>query len=205
MYHGERFNSISHLIGAITGLVGLIVLITYAVRDGDPWKIASFSIYGATLTILYAVSTAYHSSRGRKKEILQILDYHSIYLLIAGTYTPFTLVSLRGGWGWTLFIIIWVLAVIGVLYDTIFRGGKRIFPLLIYLVMGWLIVIAIKPLLSAVTPAGVWCLFIGGVFYSVGVVFFVNGDRIRHFHGIWHLFVLAGSVMHYFTIYFYVL
>ena len=207
MYHGERFNSISHLIGAVAGLFGLVILVLQATRDGDPWKIVSFSIYGATLLFLYLASTLYHSLRGRAKQIFLILDYHGIYLLIAGTYTPFTLVTLRGVWGWTIFGVVWGLAVIGIILDSIpkIRKGHRMLPLAIHFVMGWFILIALEPLLISLSLPGLVLLFIGGVFYSVGVVFYIYDERVPHFHGIWHLFVLAGSITHYFTVLYFVL
>jgi hemolysin III len=204
MYKGERFNSISHLVGAVAGLIGLVLLVVSSTNDGDKWKIFSFSVYGATLLFLYVISTLYHSARGRAKQILRMLDYHAIYLLIAGTYTPFALVSLRGPWGWTIFTIIWVLAAIGIWLDSPPRQGPRILPVVLYLVMGWLILIALGPLLRELTVAGFSLLLAGGLSYSFGVIFFVKDQKVRHFHGIWHLFVLAGSVIHYFTVFYYV-
>jgi len=204
MYKGERFNSISHLIGAAAALAGLVVLVVAASRQGDPWKIVSFSIYGITLFLLYAFSAIYHSVRGRTKAVFRKLDHYSIYLLIAGTYTPFTLVTLRGVWGWTIFGVIWGLAVLGIVLDSLPPSGRRILPVIIYLLMGWLVLIALKPLLQALPVAGFAWLLLGGVFYTVGVVFFALDERGRHFHGIWHLFVLAGSLSHYFAVLFYV-
>lgn len=207
MYKGERFNSISHLIGAVVGLVGLVFLVILAVRDGDPWKIVSFSIYGATLLFLYSASTLYHSLRGRAKRIFLVLDYHGIYLLIAGTYTPFTLVTLRGAWGWSIFVIIWLLAVLGIVLDSLprIRKGRRLLPLTIHLVMGWLIIVALVPLIQLLTLPGSLLLLLGGLFYTFGVYFYIHDKRVVHFHGIWHLFVLAGSVTHYFTVLYFVL
>jgi hemolysin III len=204
MYKGERFNSISHLIGAAAALVGFVILVVLAARQGEPWKIISFSIYGATLLFLYVISTLYHSLRGRAKKVFRKLDHHAIYLLIAGTYTPFTLVTLRGVWGWSIFGVIWGLAVIGIVLDSLPQKGQRILPVVIYLIMGWLILIVINPLLRALPLAGFAWLLLGGVFYTVGVIFYVLDERMRHFHGIWHLFVLAGSIAHYFTVLFYV-
>jgi len=204
MYKGERFNSISHLIGAAAALAGLVILVVLAARQGEPWKIISFSIYGATLLFLYIISTLYHSLRGKAKKLFRKLDHHAIYLLIAGTYTPFTLVTLRGVWGWSIFGVIWGLAVLGIVLDSLPQKGQRILPIVIYLIMGWLILIAFNPLLRALPMAGFAWLLLGGVFYSVGVVFYVLDERVRHFHGIWHLFVLAGSIAHYFTVLFYV-
>lgn len=203
MYHGERFNGISHLIGAIAAIVGLVILVVLAVRQGDPWKIASFSIYGSTLVMLFVFSTLYHSLRGKPKVFFRQLDHHAIYLLIAGTYTPFTLVSLREGWGLPLFGVIWGLAVVGMVVDSL-PNKRRIFPIIIYLLMGWLCLIAIKPLMDALSREGFLWLLLGGVFYTVGIIFYALDKRVRHFHGIWHLFVLAGSVAHYFVVLFYI-
>lgn len=204
MYRGEWFNSITHLVGAIAGLAGLVALVIVSVRSGDPWKIASFSVYGITLLFLYAASTLYHSTRGRAKEFFQLLDHHGIYLLIAGTYTPFALVSLRDSWGWAIFTVIWVLAVTGMVIDTVQRGGKRILPLIIYLVMGWLIVLVLKPLMRELSTGGLVMLLLGGLSYTSGVVFYILDHKVSYFHGIWHLFVLGGSVMHYFTVMYFV-
>lgn len=204
MYEGERFNSISHLVGAVAAAAGLVALVMLAARQGDPWRIVSFSVYGTTLLLLYTISTLYHSLRGRAKTIFRMLDHNSIYLLIAGTYTPFTLVTIRGVWGWTLFGIIWGLAAIGIVLDSLPKKGSRIIPIIIYLVMGWLCVIAIEPLLEVLPMSGFYWLLAGGIFYTVGVVFYALDSKVRHFHGIWHLFVLAGSISHYVTIFFYV-
>lgn len=205
MYKGERFNSISHLVGAVAGLFGLVILVTLSVRQGDPWKIVSFSIYGTTLLYLYSVSTLYHGTRGKIKAVFEMLDYQAIYLLIAGTYTPFTLVTLRGGWGWSIFGVVWGLAVVGIIVDSLPQKGSRVLPLIIYLGMGWLSLVALHPLLQALTVSGFSWLLLGGLFYTVGVIFYVLDDRVKHFHGIWHLFVLAGSLTHYLTVIYYVL
>jgi hemolysin III len=204
MYKGERFNGISHLIGAAGALAGLVVLVVLAARQGDPWKIVSFSIYGITLLMLYVFSTLYHSLRGRSKTIFRKLDHFAIYLLIAGTYTPFTLVTLRGVWGWWLFGIIWGLAIIGIVIDALPGNGRRILPVVIYLLMGWSCLAAIRPLLLTLPFAGFMWLLAGGLFYTVGVIFFALDARVRCFHGVWHLFVLAGSGSHYCAVFFYV-
>jgi len=204
MYYGERFNSITHLVGAAMAATGTVVLIWLAARMGDPWKITSFAIYGATLLILYAVSTLYHSVRGRSKSVLRKLDHCAIYLLIAGTYTPFTLVTLRGASGWTLFGIVWGLAVIGLIQETWLAHGARIPSLVIYLLMGWAAVIAIVPLSEALSAGGLAWLIAGGLLYSGGIVFYVLDEKYRHAHGIWHLFVLAGSSSHYLAVILYV-
>ncbi len=204
MYKGDRFNSISHAIGAVAALAGLVILVVLASNQGDPWKIVSFSVYGATLFLLYTVSALYHSLRGRAKNFFRKLDHYAIYLLIAGTYTPFTLVTLRGGWGWSIFAVIWGLAILGIVLDSLHKKGTRILPVVIYLLMGWLCLFALGPLLKALPLTGFIWLLSGGLFYTFGLVFYIFDKRIRHFHGIWHLFVLAGSFSHYVTIVFYV-
>lgn len=204
MYKGELFNSISHIIGAFAAMAGLVVLVVFASLQGDPWKIVSFSIYGATLFLLYLFSSLYHSLRGRAKEFFQKLDHYAIYLLIAGTYTPFTLVTIRGPWGWSIFGVIWSLAIIGVVVDVLHRKGARVMQMVIYLLMGWLILVSLKPLLAVLPMAGFYWLLAGGVFYTTGIIFYVLDHRMRHSHGIWHLFVLAGSVSHYISVLFYV-
>lgn len=204
MYEGERFNSISHLVGAVAALAGLVVVVAVAAQQGDPWKIVSFSIYGTTLFLLYAISTLYHSLRGRAKRIFRKLDHLSIYFLIAGTYTPFTLVTLRGAWGWTIFGIIWGLTACGIVLEALPQKGNRILSVIVYILMGWLVLVALKPLLAALPFAGFIWLLLGGIFYTGGVAFYLFDEKIRHFHGIWHLFVLAGSICHYVTIVLYV-
>jgi hemolysin III len=204
MYHGERFNSISHLVGAGLAVLGSVLLIVTAARLGDPWKIVSFSIYGAMLVALFVASTLYHSARGRAKAMLQKFDHCSIYLLIAGSYTPFALVSLRGPWGWSLLAAVWTLAVLGILQEIWFAKGARVLSLVIYLLMGWLALVAVMPLWVALTPSGFAWLVAGGLFYTVGIIFYVADQRIRHGHGVWHLFVLGGSSYHFFTVLFFV-
>jgi hemolysin III len=204
MYKGEFFNSIGHLIGAVAALVGLVIVVGVAAQQGDPWKIVSFSIYGATLFLLYTFSTLYHSLRGRAKRIFRKLDHLSIYFLIAGTYTPFSLVTLRGNWGWTIFGIIWGLVIVGIVLESLPQKGSRIWSVVVYVLMGWLILVALKPLLQALPTGGFIGLLLGGIFYTGGLVFYALDSKVQHFHGIWHLFVLAGSVSHYLTILFYV-
>jgi hemolysin III len=150
--------------------------------------------------VLYSASTVYHSVRGRKKAIMQKVDHFSIYLLIAGSYTPFCLVTLRGPWGWTLFGIVWGLALIGILQEIKPRSEARILSIVIYAVMGWIVLVAVKPLLAALGTAGFAWLASGGVLYTVGIIFFALEDRLRHAHGIWHLFVIAGSLLHFVAI-----
>jgi len=205
MYYGERFNAWTHLAGTVLALTGTVVMIALAASAGDPWKIVSTSIYCATLLLLYGASTLYHSVRGRAKIILQKLDHMSIYLLIAGTYTPFCLVTLRGVWGWSLFGVVWGLAVAGMVQEIKPRSEARIMSLVIYAVMGWVVIVAIKPLLDHIALAGFVWLACGGLLYTIGIVFYANDTRFRHWHGIWHLFVLGGSLAHFVAIVFYVI
>ncbi|AVX11745.1 MULTISPECIES: PAQR family membrane homeostasis protein TrhA [Stutzerimonas stutzeri group] len=205
MYHGERFNAWTHLVGAALASVGAIWLLVLAALDGSPAKIVSVAIYGLSLILLYSISTLYHSLRGRAKVVMRKLDHLSIYLLIAGSYTPFCLVTLAGAWGWTLFGIVWGLAVIGMLQEIKPRSEARVLSLVIYAVMGWVVLVAVKPLFAALGGAGFAWLLAGGICYTVGIVFFVFDDRFRHWHGIWHIFVMVGSLLHFIAILFYVL
>jgi len=204
MIRGERFNSISHLVGAALALAGAVVLLVLAARDGDARRVVSFSIYGATLFLLYLISTLYHSLPGRAKNVFRILDHQAIYLLIAGTYTPFTLITLRGAVGWWLFGAIWGMAVLGLVLDALPRRGARVVPFVIYFTMGWLALLAVNPLIKALPSAGFYWLVAGGLFYTFGIVFFALDRRFPWMHGVWHLFVLAGSISHYLTILVYV-
>lgn len=200
MYHGERFNAWTHLIGALLALGGALWLLVLATAKGDGWTIFSIAVYGTALVTLYSVSTLYHSVRGKAKRLLRKLDHFSIYLLIAGSYTPFCLISLRGPWGWTLFAIVWTLAAVGMLQEIKPRSEARVLSLVIYAVMGWIVLVAIQPLLASLgTPGFIW-LAAGGVLYTVGIVFFAFDERFRHWHGIWHLFVIGGSLAHFVAI-----
>ena len=205
MYRGERFNAWTHLVGAVLSVIGTVVLVVMAASTGDPWKIVSASIFGAMLILLYSASTLYHSLRGRAKQILQKLDHFSIYLLIAGTYTPFCLVTLRGAWGWALFGVVWGLAVVGILQEIKPRSEARILSLVIYALMGWVIIVAVKPLLHHIDTAGFVWLASGGLLYTGGIVFYAFDTRFKHWHGIWHLFVIGGSLAHYVAVAFYVI
>lgn len=205
MYYGEKFNAWSHLVGAVLALIGAVWLLAIASLQGDIWKIVSVAIYGVTLVALYSASTVYHSVRGRAKAIMQKVDHFSIYLLIAGSYTPFCLVTLRGPWGWTLFGVVWGLAVIGILQEIKPRSEARIMSIVIYAVMGWIVLVAVKPLIAALGTAGFTWLAAGGALYTIGIIFFAYDTRFRHWHGIWHLFVIAGSLLHFVAICFYVL
>ncbi len=204
MYQGERMNSITHLIGAVLAVAGLVVLIVCAGRQGDPWKIVSFSIYGTALVLLYFFSTLYHSTRGTTKKIFQKMDHSAIYLLIAGSYTPFTLVTLRGAWGWSLFGIVWGLALVGIVQDVLAGKGRRVLSIAIYLLMGWLVVVAFRPLMDALPGTAIIWLVAGGLFYTAGLLFYMLDKKMSYGHEIFHLFVLVGSACHYCVILFYV-
>ena len=205
MYHGERFNAWTHLVGALLACLGAIWLQVLAALGGSLAEMVSVAIYGISLVLLYSISTLYHSLRGRAKVIMRKLDHLSIYLLIAGSYTPFCLVTLAGPWGWTLFGVVWSLALIGMLQEIKPRSEARILSLVIYAVMGWIVLVAVKPLLAALGGAGFAWLLAGGICYTVGIVFFVFDERFRHWHGIWHLFVMGGSLLHFIAVLFYVL
>lgn len=204
MYYGERFNSITHAVGAALAAASGVFLVVVAARGGDPWKIVSFSVYAAMLLTLYMTSSLYHSVRGAAKDVLRKLDHCAIYLLIAGTYTPFTLVSLRGAWGWSMFGVVWTLAVAGIAQEVWYATGARVLSLVIYVLMGWLAVVGVMPLLAALGWDGFAWLAAGGLFYTVGIVFYAFEHKVRHGHGIWHLFVLGGSICHYIAVLFYV-
>lgn len=205
MYYGEKFNAWTHLVGAILATIGAVWMLVVATMTEDIWKIISVAVYGVALVMLYSASTVYHSVRGRAKVIMQKVDHFSIYLLIAGSYTPFCLVTLHGTWGWTLFGIVWALAIIGILQEIKPRSEARVMSIVIYAVMGWIVLVAVKPLLAALGMAGFVWLALGGVFYTVGIIFFAFDTKVRHFHGVWHLFVIAGSLLHFVAISRYVL
>jgi hemolysin III len=201
----EIINALTHGLGALLSLAGLVVLVILASLRGDAWHIVSCSIYGATLVLMFAGSTLYHSFRSpRLKYVFRIIDHAAIFLLIAGTYTPFVLVTLRGGWGWSLFGVIWGLAVAGIVFQVFFIGRFRVLQTLIYLLMGWLVVVAAKPLFAHVPRPGLLWLLFGGLCYTVGALFYLWKKLPMH-HAVWHLFVLGGSICHYFAILFYVL
>ena len=202
---GEEWaNGISHLAGSIFGVVALVLLCVWAALYGNATAVVSSAIFGSTLVILYNSSTLYHLIKShRVKEIFQIFDHISIYLLIAGTYTPFALLALKGAHGWWVFGIVWGLAIVGILLETVFRKLQRL-SLLIYLGMGWIIVFFFKPLLSNISTPALALLVAGGVSYTVGVIFYAM-DKVPYMHTIWHFFVLGGSVCHWISVNFYVI
>ena len=199
----EIANSITHGIGAGLSVAGLTLLVVLAGLYGDVYQIVSFSIYGATLVILYLASTLYHGfQHPRVKRIFRVIDHASIYLLIAGTYTPFLLIRVRSEWGWTLLIIVWGLAILGVGFKAVFIHRFLKVSVLTYILMGWLSVVAGKEMLANIPAGGLTWLAVGGVVYTVGVIFYAI-KRIPYNHAIWHLFVLGGSICHFFGILFY--
>ena len=197
MYPGERFNGYTHLAGTRLAAAGAATLVRVAASSGGAARIASVSVYGAILVLLYLVSTIYHSIRGRAKDVFRKLDYVAIYLMIAGSYTPFALVTLGGPLGWAIFGIIWALAAMGIVQELCIARGARLLSLAIYLLMGWLAVFALVPLFRALSWNGLSWLVGGGLLYTLGVVFYAYDERHRHWHGIWHLFVMAGSAAHF--------
>lgn len=201
----EVANCATHGVGLALSVAGFVALVALAWVHGDAWHIVSCGVYGASLVALYLASTLYHGARHpRAKQLFQVLDHCGIYLLIAGTYTPFTLVMLRGPWGWTLFGLVWGIALAGILFRVIF--GTRYRPLAVasYVLLGWLCVVAVKPILELVPLGALAWIAAGGLAYTAGVFFF-SAKRIPHHHAIWHLFVLGGSICHYVAILLYVL
>lgn len=201
----EIAHAATHGLGALLAIAGLVVMLVVAARSGDVWHVVAAAIYCSSLVLLYLSSTLYHAMPSSKaKRVLQAFDHGAIYVLIAGTYTPFTLVTMRGPWGWTLFGVVWGLALAGIAQELVFRRRFRWISLVFYLAMGWLIAIAAKPLADNLPSKGLFLIALGGLFYTAGIYFYVS-RRVPYHHAIWHLFVLAGSVCHYFTILFYVM
>lgn len=201
----ELANSITHGVGILFGISALCIMTTFASLYGNAWHIVGCSVFGATLVLLYTFSTLYHSvSLPRVKTVFRVLDHVAIFLLIAGTYTPFTLVSLRGAWGWSIFGVVWGAALVGILLKVVSLNRWEAFSLCLYGGMGWTVVVAAKPLMAAVAPGGLWLLLAGGLAYTFGIVFYV-WNSLPFNHAIWHLFVLAGSVLHFFAVLFYVI
>lgn len=201
----EIAHSVTHGLGVLASIVGLCVLVVFAALHGGAVEIVASAVFGGTLILLYTASTLYHSiPLPATKSVLRVIDHASIYLLIAGTYTPFTLITLEGVWGWSLFGTVWGLAAVGVGFKLFTTGRFERLSLLVYIAMGWCGVVATQPLLDTLAPAGLWLLLAGGLAYTGGVVFYAM-ESLRYHHAIWHLFVLAGSVLHYFAVLLYVL
>jgi len=194
----EIANAVTHGSGVGLSIAALVILVVFAAKQSDVWKVVSFSIYGATMIILYLASTLYHSfPQPRVKRFFRILDHSSIFLLIAGTYTPVTIGTMRGGWGWTLFGVIWGLTLLGVNLKIFAMGKLKYVSIIVYVLMSWMIVIAIKPLLNIAPPSFLIWMLIGGLAYMLGIVFYV-AKKLPYHHSVWHLFVLGGSVCHFF-------
>lgn len=201
----ELANSITHGLGSLLSIVALALLTVYAAFHGDGWHVASCTVYGLTLVLLYTASALYHSFRdARVKRMLKVVDHASIFLLIAGTYTPFLLVPLRGPWGWTLFGLVWAIAVAGVVLKLFWTGRFRVLSTFMYLGMGWIVVIAFKPLIHNLPRGGLILLAAGGLLYTLGTVFYL-WKRLPFGHAIWHGFVLAASGCHFFSVFIYVI
>ncbi len=199
----EIANSITHGIGVAISVAILVLLVVFTAKRGDTWRIVSFSIFGSSLFILYMASTLYHSfPQKRVKHFFRIMDHSSIYILIAGSYTPITLISMRGVWGWTIFGLVWGLSILGIIFTVFLIGRFKIISTAIYLFMGWLILIAIKPMILMVPRGMIIWLFIGGAFYTLGIIFYL-WKKMPYHHMIWHIFVLAGSISHFFGMLFY--
>jgi len=193
----EIASSITHGLGLIGSMIMFPFLVIAASRDGDVWRVTSAIVFGISLILLYAASTLYHAlPASRAKRVFRIIDHSAIYVLIAGTYTPFLLGPLRGPWGWSLFGAVWTLAAAGIVMKATLGIRWERLSTIVYLLMGWIGVVAVKPLLERVSPPGVLWLFAGGLAYTAGVVFFVVDQRLRYAHAIWHLFVATGSVCH---------
>jgi len=204
MHQGERFNSITHLVGTVFSVVGTIVLVVIAARHGSAMDVVAMSIYGTTLILLYLISTLYHSLKGKAKHVFHVLDHCGIYLLIAGTYTPFALLLLGGEQGWLIFTIVWTLAAIGVFKDWRFHRRYRPISYVLYIGMGWMIVFFWNALEASLPTPGIVWLFAGGVFYTAGLTFLGLSKRVAHTHGIWHICVMAGSLCHFIVMLLYV-
>ncbi|MEM7194751.1 MAG: hemolysin III family protein [Pseudomonadota bacterium] len=200
MVRGERFNSISHLVAAAMALAGASVLITIAAINGDPTRLVSVSIYGASVFLLFLFSTLYHSLVGKAKRIFKKLDHLAIYLMIAGTYTPFALVAIQGSIGWWLFGAIWGMAAAGVAVEFLPLKGPRIIPIALYLAMGWACLFTFDAIVAGLPASGLYWLIAGGVIYTIGVVFYVLDHWVPWCHEIWHLFVIAGGICHFVAI-----
>jgi hemolysin III len=201
----EIASSIIHGIGVVLAIAGLGVLTSFAALFGNAWHITSCSIFGATLIVLYVSSTLYHSiPLPKAKTILQVIDHCAIFLLIAGTYTPFLLVNLRGPWGWSLFGVVWGIAILGIVFQFALIRKWKAFSIILYVCMGWVIVVAGRPLIAAVAPGGLALLILGGLVYTLGIVFYI-WKTLPYHHAVWHVFVLGGSILHFFSILFYVI
>lgn len=200
----EIANAVTSGLGTALSVAALAIMVVYAALDGNAWHVVGVSIFGATMIFSHLASTLYHGiAPPRAKRVLKVVDHLAIYLLIAGTYTPFTLVNLRGPWGWSLFVLIWALAIGGIVMKLTPLNRVRYLSTAFYVAMGWTVVLVIKPVLEYVAPGGIWLLLAGGLSYTAGVAFYA-WDRMPYNHAVWHLFVIAGSLLHFFAVLFYV-
>lgn len=196
----EIFNSVSHGIGSLLSVAGTVVLIVFSAIYADAWAVVSASIYGASLIILYTMSTLYHAiTNPTAKKFFRIMDHNTIFFLIAGTYTPLTLAVLKGAIGWILFGVVWGAAILGIVLNSIDLEKFRKPSVVCYILMGWVIIFAIKPMLTAMPKISLIFLLVGGAFYTVGIIFYAL-KKVKWFHSVWHLFTVAGSIFHYFSI-----
>lgn len=199
----ELVHAVTHGLGLLLSIVGLVLLVVRAAHTGDPWRVVSFTIFGSSAVLLYGASTLYHAkAHSPQRAIYKALDHAMIFVLIAGSYTPFLLVSLRGPWGWSMFGVIWGLTLVGIGFKAFFAGRFQLISTLIYLGLGWMSVIAAKPMLEHVPTGALWWLLAGGLAYSLGTIFYL-WKRLAYHHAIWHLFVLAGTVCHFIAVYVY--
>ena len=202
----ELMSAISHGVGALLGIVALVLCVIKSAISGNSIAVVSSAIYGATLILLYTMSTLYHSLKvNNAKRVFRIIDHCSIYLLIAGTYTPFTLVTLHGTVGWTMFGIIWGVAILGIVLNAIDMIKFKKFSLALYIILGWAVIWALKPLLATLEMQGFILLLLGGILYTVGSIFYGIGKKVKYMHSIFHLFVLGASILQFFSIFFYVI
>jgi hemolysin III len=194
-------NSVTHGLGLVASLVALPVVLFASLERGDPLQVAGAAIFGLSLILLYGASTVYHSlPRSPARQLLRVIDHSAIYVLIAGSYTPFALGPLRGPFGWALFGVVWTMAFAGIAMKMLKGFGKSWLTVTPYVVMGWISVVMLKPLVAQIGPAGFWWLLAGGLCYTGGIVFYATDHRVRYGHAVWHLFVLAGSTCHFFAV-----
>ena len=201
----EITNAIVHGVGALLSIAALVLCVVFSAIHGNPYAVVSSCIYGTTLIILYTMSCLYHSFKvNNAKRVFRIIDHCSIFLLIAGTYTPYTLVSLNSTLGWVMFSIIWGCAIIGIILNSIDLKKYKVISMILYLAMGWAVIFTFKPLIKAIEMSGIYLLLAGGIIYTVGAIFYGIGKKYKYMHSVWHLFVLGGSVCHYLSILLYV-
>lgn len=205
MYKGEKLNSISHLVGAVLALAAMVLLIVFSSLTGDVWKIVSCTIYGFTLFLMFLMSTLYHSLKGKAKNVFRIFDHISIYLLIAGTYTPFCLVVLRPSLGWWIFGAVWGVAVFGVIFKSIMVDRFELISTLLYVLAGWTIIVDISYVLEVFPWWGLFWVAAGGVFYTVGAIFFMMDEKLPRNHEIWHFMILAASACQFVSVFYYII